>query len=148
MGKSNSRKKRTEAHLQKKANFLKNELQLPVSEYPNAWAKYNRRWVAAWLILPIVILYAMVAVIFEFHHGPTSEGSVIVSVAAIMAVQLVLYFRFTQWPCPRCGKPFHRWFEESQRRIIYATLFSRSERCQYCGLRRNTVPEEPKTSKL
>jgi hypothetical protein len=149
MAKKSRREKRlTVEYLQKEAGLLKKELRLPVSEYTRAWATYNRRWVASWIILAIVILYAIMAAFFRPSHGPTSKGSLILWVAAIAAVQLIFYFRFIQWPCPRCGKPFNQMVLEPQRKFKCAAPFSRFERCQHCGLRRNTVPEESKTRKL
>jgi hypothetical protein len=106
---------------------LKSQLQL--SEYPRAWADYNRRWYAAWMI-PLALLACYLASAFAAAGRPLTWILI-----AAFAVYVVLYLRFVRWPCPRCGKHFT---------MPDGRSMFRAKKCTYCGLQRNTIPEASK----
>src|ERR1700722_3181099 len=74
---------------------------LDPSDYPKAWAEYQRRWRAAWII-PLLLLALSLAT--AFPKGNPSPWLFIVTVVAYG----VFYIRFVSWPCPRCGRQYTR----------------------------------------
>ena len=96
---------------------------IDIAEYPRAWAEYNGRWYASWMI-PLVLVACAVACHFQGW----------LMIAALVAYTF-FYLRFVYWPCPRCGKQFTK---ADWRRI------ERSKRCLNCGLARGSIPTESK----
>jgi hypothetical protein len=119
----------------RKASHLKSRL--PVSEYPQAWAEYNQRWYAAWISLPLMFLSLLMAKAKLIGIGPAALAAI-----ALAAAQLVLWLRFIQWPCPRCGNTF------KSDATLHGKPIVRPDKCAYCGLLRNMVPGELKIAKL
>jgi endogenous inhibitor of DNA gyrase (YacG/DUF329 family) len=93
--------------------------QLDIPEYPRAWAEYTRRWLAAW-VLPLLLVICYVG--SERVTGRHPWTGLLI---AAFVTYLILYLRFVQWPCPRCGK---RVTMPEAHRIV------RAKKCPYCGL--------------
>jgi hypothetical protein len=128
MGKKNTRNRSEE-------NILKSRL--PVSEYPRAWAEYNRRWYAMWLGFLALVAYAIIIMFLVTTYFSNASRSEKRNLGLLLipgiVVCMIPYFRFDSWPCPRCGLSFSD---------IKRTMPVRPERCHFCGLQRNSVPEE------
>jgi hypothetical protein len=124
-------------YLQTKKNVSTGEL--PVSEYPRAWAEYNRRWVFMWLgflALAAYFVWVMIVVKSHFPNLSKSERKLLWGVLFVpgLIVCMIPYFRFDAWPCPRCGISFSDWRNKWP---------LRPERCHACGLRRGALTNEP-----
>lgn len=95
-------------------------------QYAPAWAEYNRRWFAAWLI-PLALLLCYLASAVDTSGHPKTWILVVA-----FGVYAALYLRFIRWRCPRCGRRFTTPDPYSMRR---------SKACRYCGLQREAGPE-------
>jgi hypothetical protein len=126
--------KRSGKKSRRDANFLKSRL--PISKYPSAWKEYNRRWYTVWLgLLALAVYFIIICINFPRAHKTEAKFLLLLGIVVFMTP----YYWFNSWPCPRCGVAF----SDYKRKVPV-----RPERCHFCGLRRNTVPGEPKTPKL
>jgi hypothetical protein len=133
-------------------NVLPEERRLPVSEYPEAWKEYNRRWHA----LLLGILASFIYLFFVINYMSLTRKGVFVPILSglmntasrktifaliaeipILAIIMIFYVRFDSWPCPRCGISF---------KGLEDKMPVRADACSFCGLRRNAISDEPNAS--
>ena len=98
------------------------------TRYPAAWAEYKKRlrrmmftWVA---ILPAELL---VGLPLSWAFG-SNFPFLVIAVPALGAF-FVAAVRYSDWPCPRCGMPFHRTFFRN---------WTFARRCLHCKLPKRT----------
>jgi hypothetical protein len=78
--------------------------------------------------------YGIAIIAYSVHaHIKLNKAVRVLLWAPGIAAFIIPYIRFDSWPCPRCGFAF----SDLKRKMPV-----RSERCHFCGLRRNEVPEE------
>jgi hypothetical protein len=97
---------------------------LDVSQYPQAWEEYNRRWILAWTI-PLALVAGYFGSGLASGRWPWS-GLLILAFLSYA----ILYIRFVRWPCPRCGRPFTP---------PMRTGVIRAKACMFCGLPTGTT---------
>lgn len=110
---------------------------LPLSQYPRAWAQYNRRWLLMWLGFLALIAYCIMILMFMHSHFPDFNKSERRTVFGFLMLPGIIacmlpYFWFNSWLCPRCGLSYSG----------DSKLPIRAERCQFCRLRRGSVPQQ------
>jgi len=98
-----------------------------------AWDEYRRRCRVVWLALLLLPLwFALVSSVvyvlarFGIDFESALNSAYLLIGTLLLGNVMVAQWRRSFWPCPRCGKPFHRtwWYGDN--------WFTR--RCLHCGL--------------
>ena len=102
------------------------------NDYPAAWHDYRRRsrrvLIAMVACMPVGL--AGGAFLGVWFDNPVPQFAALLLAAAVVGC---FNHRLLNWPCPRCGKPFHR---DGPWRNPFA------RRCESCGLPK----QEPHTT--
>ncbi|HEV3218501.1 MAG TPA: hypothetical protein VGZ48_01920 [Candidatus Acidoferrales bacterium] len=103
--------------------------------YTNAWNDYkSRRNIALAAFTCEIILFA--AVFFLTPHT-TPYITVLVVVIALAFVNMFLSYRWTAWPCPKCGRPFLGAGRVNP--VAGIALSALRNKCLRCGLTKSEI---------
>ncbi len=101
-----------------------------MGDYTNAWNDYKaRRGLALAAFTCEVIL-----IVTAFFLTPHTRGyiAVVAGVFALAIANMFLSYRWTAWPCPKCGKSFFGGGRVNP--IASITLSAISKKCRRCGV--------------
>jgi hypothetical protein len=98
--------------------------EMSVSHDP--WQVYRRRrWIARVCLLLLIIPGTCLHNILLEHEKMNPVAAFCLSWGILLVIFLFFHLSWFLWPCPRCGKPFHK-------RGLHSSLFNRH--CLNCGL--------------
>ncbi|MFZ0821022.1 MAG: hypothetical protein WAM91_13200 [Candidatus Acidiferrales bacterium] len=103
--------------------------------YTSAWSTYKARRNAA-LAAFVCELILFVAIFFLTTHTREYEGAV-AALFAMAATNMYFSYRWTAWPCPKCGKSFFGGGRVNP--IASITLSAMVKNCRRCGFAKSEI---------
>jgi hypothetical protein len=100
--------------------------------YAAAWQRY-RRWRLAFWVLFLLYLPSLAGVSRALGWTRGSGAPIVAAAIVWMIALAIVGYPTSNFPCPRCGKPFFRKFDDRPGRMSWQrNPFAR--RCMHCGL--------------
>jgi hypothetical protein len=106
-----------------------------MGDYTNAWNDYKSRRNLALTAFTCEI-FLLVTVFFLTPHT-TQYIAAVAGVFALAIVSMFLSYRWTAWPCPKCGKPFLGGGRVNP--IAGITLSAMTKQCRRCGFAKSEI---------
>jgi hypothetical protein len=106
--------------------------------YTNAWNDYKARRNLALSAFTCGII--LLVTVFFLPPNTTPFIAVVAVVAGMVALAIAsiyLCFRWTAWPCPKCGKPFFG--GKRLDFIVIVTLSAVITNCRHCGFAKTEI---------